>query len=209
MKRFLITQTIIASLAVFGQASGDSCRRSSHAPTYQQTYVAPYVAPTYTTTAFLQVAAPVYPLYGVGYGNDEAKLLREEFLQFRKELLARDAASKPVQPDPMEPAKPSIMAPQPAATPPPGLKAYKIQDPKFNAYIRAECASCHGTKPRQNKLTLMLDGVDTLVDNGPLLNSRIYTRMSLKKGHPKHMPRGGEDCPQEILDMASELATEP
>ena len=201
---------VLSALCVLALAldvDADGCRRVSYAPTYHTptTYVAPtYVTPTYTTS-YLQVAAPVFPLYGVGYGNDEAKLLREEFLQFRRELLARDAAHAGA------PAPPAPTPPQPQVLPPaapPGLKAHRIQDKTFNAYVRANCASCHGSAPKGNKFQLMIDGNDTLIDNGPL-NAQIFVRMALPDTHPKHMPKSGKPASNDMLDMAAELALSP
>lgn len=215
MKQRFILSAIMATVSLIGEASGDGCRRATYQPTYQQqvykqTYVAPYVAPTYTTTAYLQVAAPVFPLYGVGYGNDEAKLLREEFLQFRKELLARDAAQQTTPPSQGGGSNllPSVMPPAAQAAPP-GLKAHRIQDKAFNAYVRANCASCHGAAPKANKLTLMIEGNDTLVDAGPLANSQIFVRMALPDSHARFMPKGGKPAPNDILDKAAELSLAP
>lgn len=222
-------------------ASGQECRRVPCLPVVQQVYSPPAVyypptvkavvhqatvvekvAPVYNAviTQFVAVPLPVFPVFGIGYGQDpEVRALREELFQLRRALYTPPAVvSGPAQVPglptgqhvpPMPPVGQSGQygqsiesAPQRAQQGQPGTTGARVvnigQVPGLQAGIQKDCISCHGASPKGNKFSLAA---------GQLTREQAldcYWRVS--SGDPAiTMPKGGPPADDTTLKAFNDL----
>lgn len=145
----------------------------------------PVVVTPIVATTFLAVPVPVYPVYGVGYGQSDVQGLRDEIAQLRRMIAAPHQAA-PCPPGPVVPIPPVVNPPMPPAT---GLVPAKYQSPKLLAMFSRACASCHdgsGARDAGKKLAFLTDDKKSVADQPDGIRNLSYRLVS-----NGNMPKGG------------------
>ncbi len=185
MKKLLVLCLVVGVAALAAIPADADCRRVN-AVQYQAAVVH---QPVVVATTFLAVPVPVYPVYGVGYGQGaDIQGLRDEIKQLRRQI--SDTHPQP-------PGPPVVGPPMPPATS--SLGPAKFQDPALLAMVTKTCATCHdgsGARDSGLKLAFLTDDKRAVADQPEGVRWKAYGLVS-----SGDMPKGGKPVSDAELQL--------